>query len=101
MCFARLVTHYWSHAAFLDDGQLLRDAHRLAGIPGVLIHGRLDISGPPDTAWQLARVWPDAELVLVDDAGHGAGHPVDARRDPRRDPTLRDHLLSPRVGVAG
>ena len=47
---------------------------RLAGIPGVLITGRLDISGPPDVAWQLAKRWPDAELVLIDDAGHGAGH---------------------------
>jgi proline iminopeptidase len=75
MGFARLVTHYWSNAAFLDDDQLLRDAHRLAGIPGVLINGRLDISGPPDTAWRLAREWPGAELVLVDDAGHGTGHP--------------------------
>ncbi|MEK7424121.1 MAG: prolyl aminopeptidase [Actinomycetota bacterium] len=76
MCFARIVTHYWSNAAFLDDDQLIRDAHRLGGIPGVLINGRLDISGPPDTAWQLARNWPDAEVVLVDDAGHGAGHPT-------------------------
>ena len=59
MCFARIVTHYWSNAGFLDDDQLLRDAHRLAGIPGVLINGRLDISGPPDIAWQLAREWPD------------------------------------------
>lgn len=75
MCFARIVTHYWSNAAFLPDGQLMRDTHRLAGIPGVLIHGRLDISGPPDVAWHLARAWSDAELVLVDDAGHGAGHP--------------------------
>ncbi len=74
MCFARIVTHYWSNAAFLDDDQLVRDAHRLAGIPGVLINGRLDISGPPDTAWQLAREWPDAKLVLIEDAGHGAGH---------------------------
>jgi len=74
MCFARLVTHYWANAAFLDDGELLRDATRLAGIPGVLITGKLDISGPPDIAWQLAKRWPDAELVLVDDAGHGAGH---------------------------
>jgi proline iminopeptidase len=75
MCFARIVTHYWSNAAFLDDGQLVREAHRLAGVPGVLINGRLDISGPPDIAWQLAREWPDAELVLADDAGHGAAHP--------------------------
>jgi proline iminopeptidase len=75
MCFARLVTHYWSNAAFLDDGQLLRDASLLAGIPGVLIHGHLDISSPLDVAWKLARAWSDAELVIVDDAGHGAGHP--------------------------
>ncbi|MET9395163.1 prolyl aminopeptidase [Streptomyces sp. NPDC006624] len=69
--FARLVTHYWRHAAFLEDGALLRGAGRLAGIPGVLIHGRLDISGPPDIAWKLARVWPDAELVLIGGEGHG------------------------------
>jgi proline iminopeptidase len=76
MCFARLVTHYWSNAAFLDDDQLLRDVDRLSGIPGVLITGRLDISGPPEIAWRLSRAWRDAELVLVDDAGHGAGHPT-------------------------
>lgn len=79
MCFARLVTHYWSNAAFLDDGKLLREAGRLRGIRGVLINGRLDISGPPDIAWQLARRWPDAELVLADDAGHGSGHPTTFR----------------------
>jgi proline iminopeptidase len=73
LCFARLVTHYWSHAAFLEDGQLLREVTRLVGIPGVLITGRLDISAPPDIAWELARRWPEAQLVIVEDAGHGAG----------------------------
>ena len=72
MTFARLVTHYFSHAAWLDDGQILRDSHRLAGIPGELVHGRLDLGGPADTAWQLARAWPDATLHLVD-TGHGGG----------------------------
>ncbi|MQA27862.1 MAG: alpha/beta fold hydrolase, partial [Micromonosporaceae bacterium] len=71
MCFARLVTHYWRHAGFLDDGALLRDTRKLAGIPGALIHGRLDVSSPPDIAWELSRAWPDAELTLIDDAGHG------------------------------
>ena len=71
LAFARIVSHYWSNGCFLDDGQLLRDAHRLAGIPGVMVHGRYDVSGPLDVAWQLARVWPDGELVVVDDAGHG------------------------------
>jgi len=69
--FARLVTHYWRHAGFLEDGALLRDAGRLAGVPGVMVHGRLDISGPPDVAWRLAQVWPDAELVLIGGEGHG------------------------------
>jgi proline iminopeptidase len=70
--FARIVSHYFHHRAWLTDGQLLREAHRLAGIPGVLIHGRLDLGGPPDTAWQLARAWPSAELRLVG-TGHGGG----------------------------
>ncbi|MEU9731583.1 prolyl aminopeptidase [Streptomyces sp. NPDC048002] len=69
--FARLVTHYWRHAGFLEDGALLHHAGRLAGIPGVMIHGQMDISSPPDIAWQLAQVWPDAELVLLGEAGHG------------------------------
>ena len=74
LVFARLVTHYWRHAAWLEDGELLRGAERLAGIPGVLVHGRRDVSGPPDIAWHLARAWPGSTLVLVDGAGHGAGH---------------------------
>jgi proline iminopeptidase len=72
---ARLVTHYWAHAGWLEDGVLVREASKLAGIPGVLIHGRLDISSPADTAWNLAKAWPDAELFLVEQAGHGLGGP--------------------------
>ncbi len=66
------MTNYFSHAGFLEDDVLLRNASRLTGIPAVLIHGRLDISGPPDIAWQLNRSWPDSELILLDDVGHGA-----------------------------
>jgi proline iminopeptidase len=72
MAFARIVTHYFHHHAWLEDGILLRDAHRLAGIPGVLVHGRLDLGGPAATAWELAQAWPDAELHLVD-TGHSGG----------------------------
>ena len=75
MAFARLVTHYWSHAAWLEDGALIAGAAGLAGVPGVLVHGRLDVSSPPQDAWRLAQALPGAELTLVDDAGHGAGHP--------------------------
>jgi proline iminopeptidase len=72
--FARLVTHYWRHACFLDDGQLLRDAPRLDGIPGSLVHGRLDLSSPVDVPWQLHRRWPGSELVIVDEGRHSGGH---------------------------
>jgi proline iminopeptidase len=70
LAIVRLCAHYFSHNAWLDDGILLREAGRLAAIPGVLIHGRLDLSSPLDTAWQLARTWPLAELAVIDDSGH-------------------------------
>ncbi len=72
MAFARIVTHYFHHAAWLEDGELLRNAGRLAGIPAVLIHGRFDIGSPPDVPWLLADAWPDATLHLVR-TGHGGG----------------------------
>lgn len=70
LAFVRICSHYFSHGAWLEEGALLRDAHRLAGIPGVLVHGRLDMGCPLDTAWELARAWPDAELIVVGNAGH-------------------------------
>ena len=70
LAFARLCAHYYSHGAWLEDGALIRDAGLLAGIPGVLIHGRLDLSCPLDTAWELARAWPGAELHAPADSGH-------------------------------
>jgi proline iminopeptidase len=70
LAFVRICTHYFAHRAWLDDDQLLRDAHRLRGIPGVLIHGRLDLSAPLLTAWELAQVWPDADLKIIEDSGH-------------------------------
>jgi proline iminopeptidase len=71
LCFARLVTHYWRHAAFLEDGALMQGLDRLADVPGVLIHGRRDLSSPLDIAWTIAQRW--GELVVIDDEGHGAG----------------------------
>ncbi len=69
--FARLVTHYWSHAAFHNDGALQAGIPTIAHIPAVLVHGALDISSPPDTPVALAKHWPAARLVLLDDTGHG------------------------------
>ncbi len=73
MTFARLVTHYWAHAAWLPDGQLIRDAGGLGAIPAILVHGRQDVSAPLDTAWALSKAWPGSELTVIEDAGHNAG----------------------------
>jgi proline iminopeptidase len=70
LAFVRICAHYFSHAAWLEEDELLRNAARLAGIPAVLIHGRLDLGSPLGTAWELAQSWPDAQLVVVDDSGH-------------------------------
>lgn len=71
LLFSRLVTHYWRNAAFLEPDQLLRGASILNGIPGVLIHGRYDVSSPLETAWQLSQRWTTGRLQVIDDAGHG------------------------------
>ncbi|WP_424210914.1 alpha/beta fold hydrolase [Streptomyces sp. BI20] len=68
--FVRICAHYFAHGAWLEEGELLRDAGRLAGVPGVLTQGRRDLAGPPDTAWALARAWPGAELRMVEGGGH-------------------------------
>ncbi len=75
LAFARIVTHYFHHAAWLEEGVLLRQAHRLARIPAVLIHGRFDVGAPLVSAWELAQAWPDAELVIVPGAGHSTSDP--------------------------
>ena len=53
--FARLVTHYWSNGAFLGETELMDECPRLHGIPGVLVHGRYDVSSPIETPWRLSK----------------------------------------------
>ncbi len=72
---ARIECHYFMNKAFLEPNQLLRDAGRLAGIPGVIVHGRYDMICPLQNAWALHRAWPDSELWIVADAGHAASEP--------------------------
>jgi len=79
MAFVRICTHYFAHAAWLEEGVLLREAGRLAGIPGVLLHGRHDLSGPVGTAWELAQAWPGSELVVIEDSGHTGSDAMRAR----------------------
>jgi proline iminopeptidase len=72
LAFARIVTHYVRRNAWVEDGILLRNANVLSGIPGTLINGRFDFQAPIAGAWELKRAWPNAALVIVEDAGHAA-----------------------------
>ena len=81
--FARLVTHYWRHEGWLEGDILIREANRLSGIPGLLIHGRLDLCSPLITPWRLTQNWPGSELVIVSEAGHDA-----------RDPGMNDAVVA-------
>lgn len=68
--FSTLTSHYWSHDGFLDP-PLLDRMDRLSDLPGLLAHGRRDISSPAVTAWELHRRWPGSRLVIDEGDGHG------------------------------
>ena len=70
LAFVRICAHYFSHGAWLEEDELLRNAARLEGVPGVLLHGRFDLGSPLGTAWELAEAWPAAELRVIGDSGH-------------------------------
>jgi proline iminopeptidase len=69
--FATLVIHYWKHSGFAGESGLLAGMDKIAHIPGVLIHGRMDVSGPLVTAWELHKRWPNSELIVIEGEGHG------------------------------
>ena len=67
---ARIECHYMRNLGWLDDDQLLENAHKLKGIPGVIVQGRHDCCTPPSAAWALKQAWPEVELEIVPDGGH-------------------------------
>jgi proline iminopeptidase len=67
---ARIENHYMANHGWLEEGQLLRDAGKLRGIPGVIVQGRHDTCTPPSAAWRLKQAWPEVELNIIADAGH-------------------------------
>ena len=75
LAFARIENHYFVHGGWLEEGQLIRDAGKLAGIPGVIVQGRYDMACPTQTAWDLHRAWPEADFHLIADAGHAFNEP--------------------------
>jgi proline iminopeptidase len=75
LAFARIENHYFTHGGWLEPDQLIRDAHRLRTIPGVIVQGRYDVATPSKTAWRLHKAWPEAKFELAPDAGHAFDEP--------------------------
>lgn len=80
LSMARIECHYFVNNSFLRPNQLLNEAHRLNGIPGVIVHGRYDVICPIDQAFSLTKAWPNADLKIIPNSGHAATEPgiVDA-----------------------
>ena len=75
LAFARIENHYFINAGWMTEGQLIANASLLGGIPTVIVQGRYDVCTPATTAWDLHRALPNAEIVIVADAGHGYDEP--------------------------
>jgi proline iminopeptidase len=75
IAFTRLALHYFTHGGWFAEDQLLRDAGKLAGIPGRIVQGRYDVVCPPSTAYELHRAWPDSTLTILEGAGHAVTDP--------------------------
>ena len=75
LAFARIENHYFSYAGWFREGQLIAEAHRLAGIPGVIVQGRYDVATPAVTAYDLHQAWPQADFQLIPNAGHAHSEP--------------------------
>ncbi|MDH4274421.1 MAG: prolyl aminopeptidase [Gammaproteobacteria bacterium] len=75
LSLARIECHYFLNDSYLEPDQILRDAHKLIDIPGVIIHGRYDAVCPVQNAWELHKEWPTAQLRIIADAGHAASEP--------------------------
>ncbi len=73
LAFARIECHYFVNGGFFEvEDQLLRDAHRIKDIPGVIVHGRYDVVCPLANAWDLHKAWPKAKLEISPASGHSA-----------------------------
>jgi proline iminopeptidase len=79
---ARMETHYFKNCMFNPPTALTDNVDKIRNIPAVLVHGRYDMICPVSNAWKLHKKWPEAELVIVPDAGHAA-----------LEPGIRDRLI--------
>jgi proline iminopeptidase len=70
IAIARIENHYMANKGWLEEGQLLKGAEKLRGIPGIIVQGRHDNCTPPSAAWKLKKAWPEVDLQIVPDGGH-------------------------------
>jgi proline iminopeptidase len=74
--FARIECHYFINKGFIDpEDKLLLNIDRIRKIPAVIVQGRYDVVCPMMSAWELHRAWPEAEFIVVADAGHSMSEP--------------------------
>jgi proline iminopeptidase len=91
-CFARLENHYFRHGCFLDEGQLLRDRHRIEHLPAVIVQGRYDMVCPPLSAHRLAQGWARCDLRIVPASGHALSEPRISSELVRVMDAIRDEI---------
>jgi proline iminopeptidase len=65
-----MEAHYFANNSFMAPDQLINEAGKLNGIPGIIVQGRYDLLCPPATSHALAAVWRAAEIRIVEGAGH-------------------------------
>lgn len=73
---ARIAAHYLHHACFIVDNRILANAHRLSGIPGIILHGEQDRVCPITQSQALGAVWPQSEMISLPRTGHLLSEPT-------------------------
>jgi proline iminopeptidase len=101
MPFALLENYYMMHGCFLEEGQLLRDAHRIAEIPTFIVNGRLDPICPPRTAYELAQRLKRVELELPESSGHSQNEPESLAALVRGVEWVADQIQAGSGGASG
>jgi proline iminopeptidase len=71
--FALLENFYMANDCFLEEGQLLKDVHKIHDIPLVMVNGRYDMVCPPITAYRIHQELPKSKLVIAEGSGHWMG----------------------------
>jgi len=89
---ARIEAHYFSHDIFLPENSLLANLHRVRPIPAVIVQGRYDAVCPIITADEVHEAWPEAEYIVVPDAGHSAWEPGICARLVKATETFKNRL---------